>query len=835
MTIGRRPVKLFMWLCLPWLAFGCLGTRYLEGNQKLLYRQTIVTPPKFPREGLGELPVQTPNRRFLGLPIHTLVWMHHEGLVRFRDSTSRSSRRAFEEKKVKVAARFDRKIASGNDARKISSFQFRKQKKLDALDQKISNGNRFMQWGEAASLYDSVSVARSAENIHTHLFNNGYFLNRVTPKISERKNRRVEVVYQVAPGQPYVIDTLWVNAEDAAIEKILLRSAAGAKIRAGDLYNQTRLTAERERIESILKDNGYYDFSRQYIDFDVDTSYREGRNVAVRINIHNPPKKEAHRRFRIDSVAMTVDAGVRAPASRKRLVTPYRDLTFSYFKDLYSERILSQRVFLHPDSLYSRSSMLLTQRQLANLDAFKFVNINYDTSQGRFIANIFASPQERYSISNEAGVTVTQGFPGPYYSLSLKKRNVLRGLENFELNGRFGFEGVAAVTALAQVYRSTEATLNGIITFPQIILPLRESFARQIARYNPRTRMLAGYTFTSRPEYTREIITISNTFNWEGSRNRSFSFTPTNLNIINSQFVGETGQAFLALLDTLQRQQGNNLINSFRPSYVASMMFNAVWNPDNYGNTEKTSRLLRVQAESGGTIFNLIEPGFALRQGLEVFQYLRLNADFRKHIVLDRHTAIAYRINTGLVYAYGDNRTVPYEKFFFAGGSNSLRAWRPRRLGIGTLPNRLSADPQGNGLFDYRFEKPGEILVEASAEYRKKLFGFVNFALFVDVGNVWNFREVTLSTKGDLPGWAADRTARFQLDENFWNQWGVGTGFGLRFDFTFLILRLDAGIKAYDPGRDAGDRFVLNRARFFGPFGVDREPVIYNIGIGYPF
>jgi len=824
------------WLSLPLLAGSCLGTRYLEENQKLLYRQTIAVPRQFPREGLSNLPVQKPNRRFLGLPIHTLVWMHHEGLVRFRDSTSRHSRQAFARRKVKVAAKFDRKIASGTDARKISSYQFRKQKKLNTIDQKIENGNNFMRWGEPAILYDPAQTARSAENIHTFLFNSGYFLNTVAPEVREyKKTRRVEVVFRVTPGRPYLIDSIWRQAEDPTIEKILMLAAPASRIRKGDLYNQSKLTAERERIESILKDNGYYDFSRQYIDFDVDTAFRQGRKVAVRININNPQKKEAHKRFVIDSVAMTVDAGVRTPTQAKRRITPYRDLTFSYFNDHYSERILSQRIFLHPDSLYNRSATLRTQRQLANLDAFKFVNINYDTSQGRFIANIFASPQERYSVSNEAGVTVTQGFPGPYYSLSFKKRNVLRGFENFELNGRFGFEGVAAVTALSAVYRSTEATLNGIITFPQIIFPLTENFARKIARYNPRTRMLVGYTFTNRPEYTREIITISNTFNWEASRNRTFSFTPTNLNIINSQFVGEAGEAFLSLLQTLQAEQGNNLINSFRPSYVASMMFNAVWNPNNYGNTEKTSQLLRIQAESGGTIFSLIEPEFALRQGLEIYEYLRVNADFRKNIVINRHSAFAYRINSGLVYAHGDNKTLPYEKFFFAGGSNSLRAWRPRRLGIGTLPNRLSADPDANGLFDYRFEKPGEILVEASAEYRKKLFGFVNFAVFVDVGNVWNFREVTLNTQAELPEWAANRTARFQLDENFWNQWGVGTGFGLRFDFTFLILRLDAGIKVYDPGRDAGDRFVLNRPRFFGPFGVNREPVIYNIGIGYPF
>jgi outer membrane protein assembly factor BamA len=134
----------------------------------------------------------------------------------------------------------------------------------------------------------------------------------------------------------------------------------------------------------------------------------------------------------------------------------------------------------------------------------------------------------------------------------------------------------------------------------------------------------------------------------------------------------------------------------------------------------------------------------------------------------------------------------------------------------------LSTDPESNGLYDYRFEKPGDLLFEASAELRKKLFGFVNYALFVDVGNVWSIQSNT------------DPRSKFQTSQ-FFKEFGVGTGFGLRFDFTFLILRLDMGLKVYDPGRPEGDRFVLDKVRFFRPFGVDKEPVIFNIGIGYPF
>lgn len=824
------------WLSVPLWAGSCLGTRYLEENQKLLYRQTIQVPRRFPKEGLDDLPVQKPNRKFLGLPIHTLVWMHHEGLVRYQDSTSGSSKQAFERKKNRIAQKFDRKIASGNDPRKISSYQFRKQKKIDAQNRKIENGNNFMQWGEPATIYDSVQTAASSDKIHTYLFNKGYFQNRVTARVQEfRKTKRVQITYEVEPGQAFIIDSIQFNIADPAIDSIVRRNREDSKIRVGELYGQANLSRERDRIETLLKDNGYYDFTRKYIDFDLDTAFRPGRRMAIRVNISNPPRKERHKQFIIDSVSITVDAGLRVQAGRKRISRAYHDITFNYFDDYYSERILNHRIFIHRDSLYSRANTFATQRQLANLDAFKFVNINYDTSQGHFIANIFTSPQDRYSWSNEAGVTVTQGFPGPYYSLSFKKRNIFRGLESFELNGRFGFEGVASFTQIGNVYRSTEANLTGTFTFPQIIFPIGARTANRIGKYNPRTRMVAGYTFTDRPEYTRSIFTLSNTFNWEDGRRLQYSFTPTSLNIIETRFSGELGKEFSDLLLELQNEQGNNLINSFRPSFVGNMAFSVLWNPDNYGNVERSSKMLRAQFESGGTLFNFIKPRFALNRGLEVFQYVRANLDFRKNIVLNKHTVLAYRVNTGVAYSYGDNKTLPYEKFFFAGGSNSVRAWRPRRLGIGTFPNRLAANPEADGLFDYRFEKPGEILLEGSIELRKKLFGFVNFAVFADIGNVWNFSNAILTEDSDLPSWAEERSTRFQGGSNLWNQWGIGTGFGLRFDFTFLVLRLDAGIKAYDPARAEGDRLVLNRFRFFRPFGTNREPVIYNIGIGYPF
>ncbi|MEJ0030866.1 MAG: BamA/TamA family outer membrane protein [Bacteroidota bacterium] len=835
LEIIRKKIKEFSFAKIvlvatsAFLLSGCLGTKYLQKDQKLLNRQYTKAPRGLSTEGMSELYVQKPNRKLLGLTGHYLVWMYYPGQRAFNDPKSRHSKDHFIKRKEELAQKFDRRIDQADDPRKKQSLQFRKQKRTDALTKKIENGNLFMQWGEPAAVFDTAAVRLTTARINTFLFNKGYFKNSVaaTPKIYRRT---VTVVYNIHPGPHYLYDTLIYQIPDTTVLKYVKQSEDKSKIRQGRSYEQAGIATERERIDLMLKDLGYYDFSRQYIDFDVDTSYKTPKHlVAVLVKIANPARRDYHKQFIVDSVAMQPDAGIQIPPTVKRFSKVYRDITFNYYHDLYSRKVLSQRIFIHKDSLYSRTKTFDTQRQLANLDVFKFVNVNYDTSGGRFVASIFTSPLERYAWSNEAGVSLTQGFPGPYYSLSFKKRNLFRGLETFELTGRFGFEGVASAADRNNVYKSTEANGNASITFPQFLFPLPANASYRLGRFNPRTKLLAGYTYTDRPEYTRSIATVSNTYNWEASKKAQYSFTLVNLNVIRSTKRGN----FDSLLNALYTEQGNNLRNSFKPSFVSSMIFQVIWNPKNYGNAETNSFFLRAAAESGGTFFNFFDPAFIKQEGLEIYKYVRLSVDYRHIKVMDKHTVAAFRFNSGVGYSYGANGTLPYEKFFFAGGSNSVRAWRPRRLGIGTYPPQLSANPTKDGLFDYRYEKPGQVLIEGSVELRKKLFGFVNGAVFIDAGNVWSFSETApAKASATTAEWAG--STKFKV-KDFYKQFGVGTGFGLRFDFTFLVLRLDAGIKAYDPGRDQGDRFVLNRFRFFKPFGTEREPVIYNVGIGYPF
>jgi outer membrane protein assembly factor BamA len=649
----------------------------------------------------------------------------------------------------------------------------------------------------------------------------------VSSKVTKFKlGKLVNVVYRIEPGRPYIIDSIFYSINDTVINKLVQKHKKDSHIKHGEAYDQGKFSKERERLDLLMKDNGFYDFSRQYIEYRVDTSYlTPDRKVMVMIEIKDPAKRGYHKQFRIDTVNFVTDAGMNEDL--KRTGRSYRDIQYKYHEDNYNLKILSQRVFLKPNDLFSRDKTLNTQRQLSNLDAFKFANINFDTTGGKFIANIFTSPLSRYEWTNEAGVSVTQGYPGPFYNMTFKKRNIFKGLETLDLSGRFGFEGVAPATSDQNFYKSTEAGVNASLTFPQFIWPFREEVRFRQAQYNPKTKFTAGYAFTERPEYRRTAVSLNGTYSWNNKRTRLFSLTPVNLSVIDTANLSES---FKDLLREQAALGNYSLQNSFQPSFVNSLLFSITWNHNDYGNQESNSAYVRAQFESGGTIWNIFNPSFIKEKyELQYYQYLRLSVDMRRINVLGKNTTFAYRLNSGLAYAYGDNKSLPYEKFFFAGGSNSVRAWRPRRLGPGSLEPPRSEHPDKDGLWDYSIEKPADILIESSIEIRQKLFGFVNGAIFVDAGNVWTF-EPRKTAEGDQ----STGNSQFKLD-SFYKEIGVGTGFGLRFDFTFLILRFDVGMKIWDPARDGRERFVLDDIKFFGPYGVSREPVIYNVGIGYPF
>lgn len=810
---------------------GCLGTKHLQENQLLLAEQEIKGNEVISSSALDDFYRQEPNIRFPLIPWAPYVSLYYLGENFYDKEKIRRKRNELEE-------RYNEKIQEAEEAGRDTRAERLREKKRDKIEsqnKKLDEGNLLMRTGEPIVVYDSSLIKETARQMEQFLHSKGFFHGEVEYEV-DKKNQKAYVTYLVEENKPFIIDSLSLTVPNENIRRLILETKQESFIDSTQRYDQEDLSRERTRIDNLLKNNGYYEFSPQYIEFFADTTLGN-RRVAIETRIFQPADRGYHKQFKIDSVIFTTDATTRGDL-RGRQSRIYNNIIYRFFEEEYSKSVLDNRVFIRPDSLYSRQRTLETQRQLGNLDIFKFINVTYDTSGGQFNAMIYTSPLKKYQTSNEIGFTYSQGIPGPYFNSTWSDRNVFGGLEILQLNLRAGVEGVPGTTNPDAAYASQQAGANLSLTFPQFVAPIPKKLAYRLGKLNPKTRALLGVAHTDRPEFIRQTINSSITYSWQTQSQRRdnfystlYNFSPLDVSLIYSNFKENAeGNNFERLLREWQ-QQGNPFIRTFDQSFVSSMYAFAVFNKNNYGTYEENSRFIRPYLESGGTSQNLIDFGFAKQEGelqkneFRAFRFLKFSNDYRQFYQINESNGLAWRLNAGVAVPYGaDSATLPYEKFYFAGGSNSIRAFEPRRLGPGVYTPPIE---NRGPLFTNEWEQPGEIILEGSFEYRHNIFGFLNGAIFLDFGNVWRIEESEA-----LPG------AEFKIDE-FYKQIALGTGYGFRFDFSFLILRLDLGLKLYNPQAVTlgEDGYNYSEGWMLKHFSDSWSPemVELNIGIGYPF
>jgi hypothetical protein len=686
---------------------------------------------------------------------------------------------------------------------------------LESLEEKLEFGNILMRTGNPVVLLDSTKTKNSAQEIQDYLANHGFFDAKTHFEV-DTKGKKAFVTYHIDEKKPYLIDSFYTRTQNEEIYQILSANSSKSLIKTGDLYNQDYIKQERSRVETLLKNNGFYMFAESYIEYNVYQDTTEKKVVMEQV-IFKPAFAEKHNVFTIDSISFQVTPPNTDFVDQK-IKKQYREIDFTFYRDKYSAKLFASRIFIEKGNRYRRSDIIETQKQLNNLDLFRFLNISFDTLGTSLTAKILAQPNQKYQLTNQLGLSVTEQLPGPFFSSSLRNRNFLSSGEILEFNFRAGLEGVASATS-QDVYQSRELNASAAIIFPRFLIPFSPKTLAKYGKYNPSTRTSIGYSFTNRPEYTRGLLNSQLSYTWATLNNRAqFTINAVDIGYIRTPVLTNE---FLQVLTTLQTN-GNNLVWSFLPSFISSFSGQAIINFNQYGNYKNNkASLLRLFAESGGTSLNLFDviDNSETNSKFVNFQWLKFQADYRKYIPIDQKQKIAYRLNFGIAKPYGvSNGILPYEKYFFAGGSNSIRAWQARRLGPGS--NVPTTDQNGN--FTYQNEQPAEMIMESMIEYRRKLFGYFNMALFVDFGNSWN-----LISDFTRPG------SNFQFNR-FYKEIAVGTGIGLRMDFDFLVIRLDLATKTIDPAQPEGERWILDNLSWKRPLGNKGQTVL-NFGIGYPF
>ncbi len=731
-----------------------------------------------------------------------------------------------DQRKQNIAQRLDKKIqkklTAGKDTTNLGN---RKIRKLARLDRQLTEGNFFMRTGTPLAIYDSVKIEESRLNIKSYLNRKGFFDAEVTINVRERRKK----VYQdfiVHEGERRFIDSLSYRTGDSLITHLLVENEAQSFLKEGDYYDRDNLTAERDRLTLLLKNSGYFAFNEGFVEFEV--NFAPGNSdLIITVIINKPADKPFHTKYTLDSLIFNTTG----PDAVMREVD-LQGIHYMFGNTRYSERVLDTRLIARPLETYSYQRIVDTQRQLLSMDVFKFVNINFDTTMmaGKFIANVYTSPLQKFQLTQELGVNVTDGFPGPFYNIALRNRNTFNGLEIFQLNGFAGIEGISAAADDEDPYRSFQYGINSSLTFPRFLTPFN-SRNLNLKTFNPRTVLSVGFALTDRPEYRRGTLNTTFGYLWQNlTGTKNYTLNVLDANLIDSNI---TDQAFEDQLDELAAQ-GNTLKLAFNRSFVSSSSINAVYN-ENYSNPNSPSSFLRWFAEAGGTTNDLWRNTEDTdNTDLEFYQFVKFQVDYRRYWPLKGNNSLVFRVNAGVANPYGDNNALPYEKFFFSGGSSSNRAWNPRRLGPGSSTPFL-LDENGDNVLDgngnpipdrnnYQFEQPGEILLETSLEYRTKIGGFLDWAFFVDAGNIWRIDETTTSNTGGTV--RISEGGDFKVNR-FHKEIAVGAGMGMRLDFSFLVFRLDLGHKIRDPRFDIGSRWQR-------PFKRAGQTV-WNIAVGYPF
>lgn len=721
--------------------------------------------------------------------------------------------------------------------------------------------------GEPPVIFDAFSAAKSKEQIKSYVDSKGYFDGIVTDTV-KTSNKKSDVYYNVYLHRPYTIRNLTYEIADSNIKNLCYFDSVNCLIARGKPYDVDVIQSERLRFERFIRDHGFYGFTTDFISFGIDSTVGN-RQVDIKYKIRNFTKTDASNRvitgpfeiYTVKNIYIYPDFVTKEALAGGQKYFESMDTTFYkgyYFvtskknQEIKYDLILKS-LYLKAGSVYNVTNTEQTQTHLQNLKIYRLVNINFSDArenenlQGINLllnCNVQLTILSLQSYKIELEGTNSAGNLGGALNLVYQHKNLFHGAELLSMS----LKGAYAVYKLSDNQSNTfvsapvgnTSSLKSVeeygfetsLKFPKFILPFFKSVGF-IEKYNPSTNLAVSFDYQSMPYYTRNLANASFGYYWKAPKYQEHYLNPLMLNYINVLKIDSTFQ---------QR------INS--SSYQASSYKDVLILGGNYSfiyknQTIKNSKdywFLRVNAETAGNIVSLFEAltgqkkipgnntgdaGLSVDKsyrilGLPFAQYVRTDMDLRYYYRFNDASSIAYRGFVGVGIPYGNSREIPFERQYYGGGANGIRAWQVRTLGPGSYNPYIPLNP-GDTLSKVFLNETADIKLEANAEYRFKLFWIIESAIFIDAGNIWTFN------KDD-----ARKGSQFSFTK-FYKDIAVGTGTGFRFDLKFVIARVDIGMKLRDPlnsGKDLdnpGSRWIFLN----GPY--ERKDFTIVFGIGYPF
>ncbi|HLW49587.1 MAG TPA: BamA/TamA family outer membrane protein [Sphingobacteriaceae bacterium] len=694
--------------------------------------------------------------------------------------------------------------------------------------------------GEAPHILDSALVDLSAMQINRFLFNKGYLEAKVTDSI-HYKGKKASIRFLVDTGEPFNINRILLEVEDPSVAALYLQSKHDfTNLRPGFRLDIDSIAAEREAIYSMMRRNGYVDYMRQYMYVDIDTNLTE-KQADLLIHIDNPTGQQAHIKYVVDSSLITIrhqdpDRNPEQP----HITKTSNGLTFHDYTGKFRTKSLSRYFFLFPGDIYNLDRENLTYDRLFDLNSFRSVNSEYvRLDSNKLGLNYELTPRPYMSNQVEGEYTFSGGMSGFNLANTFSHRNLFGGSEQLDIKLGYGvlFDSRLPGTLFDRIFNN-DFQIGVNISVPRLLVPFKEFSFNYIGL--PRT------TFTSSLQIFDQVLTYSNryavntiSYFWNSSPNKQHQFSPLVLEYRHGRLDGNFAQDLIDKGYLLYVRSNNRAYFGLGSQYIYTYNGPKLLRKENFFYMRGALELSGNVLNFSNYLFNFSRNDDGEKEifGVPYLQYTKMEGDFRFYRYLGGDRQLVFRLNPGLALPYGNNSSLLiFEKSFFGGGMNGMRAWQARTLGPGNY-NREDLDPSLR-MNLRNLDQLGEIKLEANMEYRFRIMhnlwgAKVKGATFTDIGNIWQLHEQQLTPGG-----------KFEADK-FLGQLGIGAGAGLRFDLDYFIIRFDVGAKVRDPQFEAGNQWVIGKwfkgARAFkNDYAQSNAPdryrfVQYNFGIGMPF
>ncbi|MCR5453423.1 MAG: BamA/TamA family outer membrane protein [Bacteroidales bacterium] len=693
--------------------------------------------------------------------------------------------------------------------------------------------------GEKPVVYDKSQTVKSLEEIRLYMQTKGFYESTVTYTEKERRHKTY-VNYHIQAGTPIKFRNIQYDFDDDTIAKYVLQDTSLSLIQPDGILDIDVLQNERTRICNELKQIGYYNFRKDYIEYTVDTligNHQADLTIELLPVVMENGKTSKHRRFYVSNINIypNYDAAKEIQYHdsyydnmRKFYMHPLESenttnnqpTIFHYQPDTFrvKPRLILREVFVKSGELYDQRSVNDTYKHLSAFNVFKMVEVTFDdhtTSKDSLNCNIFLTPSKPQEFVYGIGATNTSGNIGASFSTTYRHKNIFNGAESFDLRYLMSLESQTSFNGERNAFalNTQEYGLESRLYFPRMLAP---RFLRIKTREKtPRTNISMMLNYRRRPDYTRSMINLNLNYQFADNQYVSSTVTPIRLSSIK---ISNADQGFLDWLDKLF------IKDSYQDHFILGSGYSMVFNNQSAG--KRAYHYVKFNLSWAGNMLTLASRVFKREKNengsydapllhTTYAQFVKTDIDYRHYLRTIGSNILVFRMFAGLGIPYGNITFMPFTEQYFSGGANSLRAWQIRSVGPGSFNNSEAA-----GINAKYPNMTSDMKLETNLEYRFKLFWVVEGAWFVDAGNIWSINKDDKRDGGD-----------FKLDR-FYKEIAVGTGLGLRLDFDFFLFRADFGLKLRDPSLEDGERWLAKNDHSFIFRGSNWA---FCLGIGYPF